>query len=234
MIGRITALRVQAGNKDRVNVYLDNQFAFALARIEAARLRIGQELSPADVERLKRADSAETAYARALNFLSPRPRSESEVRQFLKKKVRAKKKEPEKETSEAPAERLDEALIDQVIARLKRAGLLNDEAFAQYWVENRAAFRPRGKRALKAELRGKGLSAQAIDNALAGADDAAAAWQLAAGRAPRLKTLPRREFWRKLGDYLARRGIDYEIISETVERAWREFGGDDHSAEGED
>jgi regulatory protein len=154
---KITALKVQARNKNRVNVYLDGEFAFGLVKIEAVRLRLGQELSGADVERLKQADTAETAYEQALKFISYRPRSESEVRQHLKKKE------------------LSDSEIENVLARLRNAGLVNDEAFAKYWVETRAAFRPKGKRALKAELRAKGVAVPDVETALADTNDAEAA-----------------------------------------------------------
>jgi regulatory protein len=77
MAGTITALRFQKRNKNRVNVYLDGQFAFGLVAIEAARLRVGQTLSDNDVARLQMRDEVERAYERALNFLSYRPRSEA-------------------------------------------------------------------------------------------------------------------------------------------------------------
>jgi regulatory protein len=205
---KITALKVQARNKNRVNVYLDGEFAFGLVKIEAVRLRLGQELSGADVERLKQADTAETAYEQALKFISYRPRSESEVRQHLKKKE------------------LSDSEIENVLARLRNAGLVNDEAFAKYWVETRAAFRPKGKRALKAELRAKGVAVPDVETALADTNDAEAARQLAVKRAKRLKDLPWPDFRRKLGEYLARRGIDYDTLSEAVERAWRDLHGD--------
>ena len=217
----ITALKVQTRNKDRVNVYLDGEFAFGLAKIEAIRLRLGQSLTDTDIARLKQADTFEWTYESALRFLSHRPRSESEVRAYFKKKERKKKKEAE-QTGEDDLRAIDEGVVQAVIERLRRAGLVNDEGFAQFWVENRTAFRPKGKRALQAEMRAKGLSASAIDAALVNADDTAVAGQLAAARARRLKDLPEPEFKRKLSDYLARRGIGYDVISEAVERAWRD------------
>ncbi len=220
----VTALKVQTRNKDRVNVYLDGEFAFGLAKIEAIRLRLGQSLTETDIARLKQADTFEWAYESALRFLSHRPRSESEVRAYFKKKERKKKKEAEQK-GEDDLRAIDEGVVEAVIERLRRAGLVNDEGFAQFWVENRTAFRPKGKRALQAEMRAKGLSASAIDAALVNADDTAVAEQLAAARARRLKDLPEPEFKRKLSDYLARRGIGYDVISEAVERAWRELGG---------
>ncbi len=143
------------------------------------------------------------------------------MRAYFKKKERKKKKEAEQK-GEDYLRAIDEGVVEAVIERLRRAGLVNDEGFAQFWVENRTAFRPKGKRALQAEMRAKGLSASAIDAALVNADDTAVAGQLAAARARRLKDLPEPEFKRKLSDYLARRGIGYDVISEAVERAWRE------------
>ena len=49
---------------------------------------------------------------------------------------------------------IDEGVVETVIERLRRAGLVNDEGFAQFWVENRTAFRPKGKRALQADILG--------------------------------------------------------------------------------
>jgi regulatory protein len=76
MSGTITALVAQKKNPDRVNVYLDGRFAFGLAAIEAVRLRRGQTLTDADVERLQAADDVEKAREKALRFLGNRPRSD--------------------------------------------------------------------------------------------------------------------------------------------------------------
>src|SRR5262245_29060075 len=116
---KVTALKLQARNKTRVNVSLDGEFAFGLAKILALPLRIGQELSEADVERLQTADAEEQAHERATRLLARRPRSEAEIRQRLQKAGVA-----------AP-------VITTVLERLHRSGLLDDEAFAKFWVDNR-------------------------------------------------------------------------------------------------
>ncbi len=201
---RVTALKVQSRNKSRVNVYLDGQFAFGLAKIEAARLRVGQELDEAAIARVKKADEVEQAYERALKLLATRPRSEAEIRRRLREHEVA------------------EPVVEDVLVRLRRAGLADDGAFASFWVENRAEFRPRSKRALLAELKRKGVVGDALQAALAGVNDSEAAYQVAAQRARRLRTLPRPEFRRKLGEFLARRGFDYETIEPILERVWKE------------
>lgn len=202
---KVTALTVQARNKNRVNVSLDGAFALGLASIVAARLRLGQEITETDIERLQAADAEEMAHERALRFLAARPRSETEVRQRLQKHKVA-----------AP-------VIEAVLARLRSAGLIDDQAFARYWVENRNTFRPRSARALRMELKRKGVAGDALGEALDDANDAEAAYALAAKRAPRLAALPEPEFRRKLSDYLARRGFNFDLIESVTARLWQEL-----------
>jgi len=199
MAGTITALRLQKRNENRVNVYLDGQFAFGLAAIEAAHLRVGQTLSDADVARLRKQDEVERAYEHALNFLSYRPRSEAEVRRHLCKKT------------------VGDEVVEAVIERLTRAGLLHDREFARYWVENRLQFSPRGARALRHELWEKGVPASIITDTLSDFDEEAAARQVAEARARRLAHLDPPDFRRRLGAYLARRGFSYTVIEPLVE-----------------
>lgn len=205
MAGTITALIAQKKNKDRVSVYLDGRFAFGLAAIEAIQLKRGQVLSDADVARLRDRDGVEKAHERALHFLSFRPRSEAEVRRNL-----------------ADGKFAPEA-IEAVIARLRQAGLVDDRAFGQYWLENRGQFSPRSARALKHELRQKGIDPETIDEALQASahDDGETAFQAALPRARRLAHLEPREFKQKLSAYLGRRGFSYEIAAEAVNRAWQ-------------
>jgi regulatory protein len=82
---RITSLRFQKHSPDRVNVYLDDRFAFGLPAVEAARLRVGQTLENGEIERLRSLDIEQKASDRAVNFLAYRPRSEAEVRSRLKR-----------------------------------------------------------------------------------------------------------------------------------------------------
>jgi regulatory protein len=194
MAGTITALRFQKRNKDRVNVYLDGKFAFGLAALEAARLKVGQSLGDEDVARLQRQDEVERAYERALNFLSYRPRSGAEVRRNLGKK------------------KVELEVVETVVERLERSGLLDDREFARYWVENRLQFNPRGARALRQELWEKGVPDPITSQVLEGFDEEAAARKVAEAGARRLAHLGRSDFRRRLKAYMARRGFSYAVI----------------------
>jgi regulatory protein len=202
---KVTALKIQARNKSRVNVYVDGKYGFAVAKIVAARLKVGQVLDEAAIAGLRDVDDVEMAYERALKFLAPRPRSVVEVRRRL------------------AAAKVTAPRIEEVIQRLQRAGLVDDQAFAKFWVENRGTFRPRSKRALRMEMKQKGLPEEAVKQALAVTDDAGAAAALAAQRAPRLASLEFLDFRRKLGEFLARRGFSYDTIQPVVEQAWKDL-----------
>ena len=159
MSGTITKLEIQKRNKERVNVYLDEQFSFGVMLSVALELKKGQVLSDADIEQLKQQDNRHKAYQRALNYLSFRARSRVEIERYL----RDKKYDPD--------------VIAATIERLDEAGLVDDTAFAESWVENRERLKPKGARALRYELQQKGLSETAIDAALEQIDESELAWR---------------------------------------------------------
>ncbi len=207
MAGTITALVVQKRNKERVNVYLDGEFAFGLALAEAIKLKKGQTLSDEDIARLKALDEIEVVHERALNLLSHRPRSAEEVR----RKLRDSKQE------------FSDTAIETVIERLERAGLLDDEAFARYWVDNREWFNPRSARALRHELRQKGVSNQVVDRVLADLDEQDAAYRAAQAKVRRYAHADEAEFRKRMGGYLSRRGFAYGVVRDVLDRLWDEI-----------
>lgn len=211
-MGKITALTRQKRNPDRINVYLDDAFAFGLAAITAVSLRIGQTLTQAEIDRLQGADLEEKAKEVALGFIEYRPRSIAETRQHLHKKEYA------------------EDVTERVLERLTAVDLLNDAAFARYWVEQRETFRPRSKMALQQELRQKGLDRDLIETAVAEVDEIAAATQAVAAKASRWHTLPQPEFRKKLAGFLQRRGFNYDIVREVTEALWEELNGESSDA----
>jgi regulatory protein len=198
--GKITDLQPQKRAKDRVNVYVDGEFAVGLAWEVARDLRVGMPVTDADIARLKAADEVEQAREQALNYLSYRPRSEAEVRRYLQGK-----------------RDVSEAAVDEVLERLRRVDLVDDLAFARYWVENRARFRPRGKRRLRYELRQKGVPSDAIEGALDAYDEAQAARDAAQAQARRLSHLPPETFRRRFTQRMARRGFSYHVIRELLD-----------------
>lgn len=206
MAGRITALRIQQHRKDRVNVFLDGEYAFSLQTIVAAGLRLDAELSDQEIADLRRRDARESAYEDALRFLSYRPRSATEVRRYLEKR------------------QIEAAVADEVLARLIRAGLVNDRQFARFWVESRESARPKGCWALREELRGKGVDSEAIEAAVQDVNEEQSALAAARQRASRWTSLDEQTFRRRLLGFLQRRGFSYGISRRVTARMWEEFG----------
>lgn len=205
---RVTAIERQPRRR-RGNVFLEGRFALALSLevIAEAGLRVGDDLSPERLETLREADVRRSALDAALRLLAYRPRSESELRQRLARRG------------------LPAPVIEATAVRLREQGLLDDAAFAEYWVESRSQTRPRGRRLLARELSAKGVERETAVRATEAVDDAEAACEAGRRRLRSLSGLPHPEFRRRLGDLLLRRGFSYETARETVDRLWRETSG---------
>ena len=196
----VTALEIQKRNKERVNVYLDNEYAFSLDIMAAAQLRKGQELDDNEIADLRDQDDVTRAVDRAVRFLSYRPRSITEVRRNLAEK------------------KVDDVVIDATIERLKNLGYLDDRSFAAYWVENRDQFKPLSQRALRYELRQKGIADSIIKGVLDDLDEAGAAYRAAQSQVRRHRHKTHDEFRAKISAFLQRRGFGYDVIREAVDQ----------------
>jgi len=215
---QITALTPQQGRgrprgqrSERFNVFLDGEFAFGVDAEVVARtsLRVGMTLSEADVERLRGEDEQARYYNDALRLLSFRPRSGAEVERYLQGRG------------------ADDVAVAGVMERLRRARLVDDEAFARYWIENRGAFSPRGARSLQAELRAKGVDRARVDEALEesardGEGEEERAYAAGLKRLRLLARLDEDAFRRRMYAFLQRRGFDYDTARATTERLWQE------------
>ncbi len=144
---QITAIKPQEKRKNRFNVYLDDRFGFALGNelLVKKGLKVGQELSPQTVKELASQDRLNSARDGVYHFLSYRPRSEKEIRDYLNKK---ELKEEEKE---------------KIIKGLREEKLVDDLEFARWFLEQRQNFRPKGSYILRQELRQKGIDQKIID-----------------------------------------------------------------------
>lgn len=205
--GRITSLQFQRKNTDWVNVYIEDEYALSVPAIDAARLRVGQTLGEEELVRLGQTAARQRAFDSAVRFLSYRPRSEKEVRDYLYHK------------NVPPAD------IEEVIGRLHGLEFLDDAEFARWWVDNRQKFRPRGTYALRGELRQKGVAEDVIEEAIAASevDEAVLAEEVARRFMRRLKKGDKQAFARKLSAHLLGRGFASEDVYPLVHKLWDEL-----------
>lgn len=211
---KITALEPQANNAERINLFVDGRFLLGVnaAVVLQMGLEQEQELSPAQLEQLRSEEALQQAVERAYNYLSYRQRSREEVRRYLRRKQTA----PE--------------IIDAALERLDRLELVNDHEFASFWAENREQYSPRGARAIKNELRMKGVNREVVDELIS--DEKDEEFALRAGRKKALSLLhnPSMDymtFRTRLGSFLQRRGFNYEVVARTVKALWKELKPED-------
>ncbi len=207
---QITALQQQVNNPERINIFVDGQFLMGVNALLAYQMGLAkdQELTPEQLTQLRHEENLQKAVDQALNFLSFRPRSREEVRRYLRRKA------------------VDQAIIEAALQRLDQLDLVNDHDFTSFWIENRNQFNPRGARALKNELRTKGVKRDVVDELVSDEQDETYAMQAARKKALSLTNQPAMDFVtfsRRLGSFLQRRGFTYEITSRTVKTLWQEL-----------
>ncbi|CAN5403060.1 RecX family transcriptional regulator [soil metagenome] len=208
--GKVTAIKAQERNPERVNVFLEGEFAFAISAQEVVTqgIRIGRELTVDEVGGFRAQDLVGKATESALRLLGVRPRAEHELRDRLKRKE------------------YEPATIDLAIERVKNWGYLDDADFARRWVDNRQEHRPRSKRMLEMELRQKGVDRETISTTIeeTDIDEVASATELARKAVAKMSNLDPVVARRRISGQLARRGFDFGTIKAALEGA---FGSSD-------
>lgn len=140
---------------------------------------------------------------KTLRLISLRPRSKKEITDYLKKK------------KASPEEKL------KIFETLEKLNLVDDFAFAEWWLDQRSTFRPKGKIALKAELSQKGIDRLIIDQALVGVDEVALAEKALQKKLEIYRSLSPLKFRQKIANFLAQRGFSWEIIKKVLEQTAR-------------
>lgn len=194
---KITDIKQQVRRQDRYSIYVDEKYIFSLSENELLNLglKIGQEFSKDELERLKETAVLDKAYDRALNLIARRLRSEWEIRDYLRRK------------DYAPA------LIDTIVNKLSMSGYVDDAKFAEAWVRNRRLLKPTSRRRLLQELRAKRVPDDVIDQVLESdeADELDILRQLVEKKRHRYPDKL------KFMQYLARQGYNYDDIKSVLE-----------------
>jgi len=234
---KITDLKAGVKNPNRVNVYVDGDYAFSLdvAQVVDLGVKVGRVLSDAEMAEMKQASEFGKAYQRALEWVLVRPRSVRELRDYLKRrsahgemKERKKEWETEREIADlvAKGEDLDARKLKRRVARFKKRekydfddliverlcerGYVDDEKFAEWYVENRFVKKGVSRKRLAVELRGKGVESEIIENVLGGRDDEEEIRKI-------IKRKRSKYDDEKLTAYLCRQGFSYDLVKRLVE-----------------
>lgn len=148
-------------------------------------------------------------YLRVLRFLNFRPRSEKEVREYLKNILKLNVSN----------------MSDRIVAKLKQQKFLNDEEFAKWLVRSRTEFKPKGERFIRLELQQKGIDKRIIDTVLSDGEsktksDRELAIEVLITKKKKFVSLEPKKRFLRAGSMLARRGFDLDTIRAAIDEVF--------------
>ncbi len=198
---KITKIESQK-NKNRVNVYIDENFAFGIdiEILYKYSLEVDTEIDESFIKDVLQGEEQNRANNYALNLLSYRWRSECEIRNSMNTKG------------------YSQDTIDNTIKFLKEQELIDDRRFAESFIKDKINFRDWGSYRLKQELFSKGVSKNIVDEVIEKYcdDEFERAMNLASKKIKSYKNDDKNAIYRKLGGYLQRKGYSYDVISSVL------------------
>lgn len=200
-MGKITDLQKGVRNKDRINVFMDGEFVFAvyIDTVLANHMKIGGELSCEEKERILCEDGEKYVLACAMKFFSYRMRTEKELRDKLSGKG------------------ISQNSIERAIKKMKELGYLNDREFASLYAQE--LLQKYGQRVAVQKLMQKGVPRGIAEEA---AKDTGQEEGVIDGYITRLKQKHRNEAAGKAKQKIIRalmaKGFEYEEIKRAFQR----------------
>lgn len=212
---KITKIEKQKRRQDLFSLFLDGKYAFHLHKDVLSNLKwkIGQEVDQQEIKRVTRLEQLKESRDYAFLLLSYRARSCQEITERLLRK------------------KYQREIIQEVVEELKRLHYLDDRAFAIEWVEMRLRGK-RGKRLIRQELLKKGIEKEIIDDSIdegfkkIGPTEDELAWQAIEKRIPRYQKLEKSKAYRRIKDFLIRRGFSLETTENTLDKFFQNYGED--------
>ncbi len=223
---KITDIKQAVKNENRVNVFVNGKYSFSLdiAQVVEFKIKVGLLISAEKLAEYKKASEFGKLYQRALEWCLIRPRSERELRDYLKRrertlemKERQKEWQMEKEEEEKgeiirknKKQKIKYDFDDFIVSRLIEKGYVDDRKFAEYYVENRFVKKGISRRRLTQELIKKGVAKEIIDEVLDARNDEEEILKMIAKKRSKYDD-------EKLISYLCRQGFDYQQVQNLVQ-----------------
>lgn len=203
---KITRLQRGMRNAQKIAIYVDSKYTFSVLEsiLVDEKLYIGKEVDEVDLDRIRSATESLELKVKLINLISRRPRSEQEIRQYIKK-LNLKNK------------------IESLIETLKKEGHIDDFKFSQWWIDQRTTFKNKSANEIRNELLGKGISNDIIENTLGETDlseTELTSIKLLAEKKKRLlahKNLTKAQLNEKMMQFLLRKGFRWDIIQKALE-----------------
>lgn len=195
---KITSIRGQVKNSERVSIFVDGKYSFSLSLNElvAEKLKHGEDLDASRLKKLQKLSADGKLRQRALEWSLNRPRSRREFHDYL----RRKKIEPEH--------------IEKLANEFTQKGYLDEASFSRWMV----GLRVRGgksNRAIAAELASKGIDRE-LANETIHSEAFSESERIKLVVEKKIKQSRYQKDPQKLMQYLARQGYSYDLIKQTL------------------
>lgn len=192
-------------NQDRVNIYIDGEFAFGIMREIQYKYKLAKdmEIDNKYIEEVLMEEEQSKCTHFALQFLGYRQRSEKEIADRLEKKG------------------FEEYMIENTLLYLRDHNLIDDLAFAKSFMRDKININKHGPRKIQYDLYKKGISQEIIEKVLEqDEDEYSRAFELAEKKLFSYRNDDKPSQYRKLGGFLQRRGYSsncvYKILDELI------------------
>jgi regulatory protein len=206
----ITKIEKQRKNSKRWNLYIDGEFSCGISEDTFLKfgLRTNDEITDDLINEIKKFDEYQFAKKSALDLLSYRIRSTTEIRDKLKSK------------------KISSDTIDKTISHLDKIGLINDEEFARQLVLSKTGKKPAGKNVIRQKLFQKGISKNIADNVIeelyTGDKENELITEVYNKYAKKINGMDKYQKRRKLFEYLMRKGFGIDSINEFLNEKLKE------------
>ncbi len=201
---KITSIKRQQKNKNRVSIYCDGEYFGALDEktFLDSRLKTGDELADAMWETLSVRGENEAAFNKALAYIARVMRSQKQIKEYLVKKG------------------FEENAIDYATQKLIEYKYIDDESFAKMILSHQINVKHAGVMAIKQALYKKGIDKKTSDKVMLLYDTTEQqknANILAEKMIKRYSKIEdAREKKRKISQAMLRRGFSWDIINQSL------------------
>lgn len=200
---KITKIESQK-NKERVNIYIDDSFAFGLSLEISYKYDLKEDMAVSQewVENVLKSEELNKGKNYALNLLSYRWRTEKEIIDRMSEKGYEKE------------------IIENTVLYLKDQNLINDRRFAEIYFEEKSKLNGLGIKRIRYELSMKGISKEILEEVVNEESDEEfeRALELANKKISSYKNDSKEKIYRKLGGYLQRKGYSYDCIRNVLNK----------------
>ena len=202
---KITKIEYQKKNKERFNIYIDDEYGFAvdISILIKYSLKKGMELDDALIDEILLSEEEISVYNYGISVLSRYFKSEYELRLKMKNKG------------------FNPQLIDNAISILKEHKYLDDERYCEMFINDKINISKHGVRKIKEALYHKGIDKEIIEEkikCISAESEEERALLLGEKKLLNIKENDNRKKMSKLSNYLLGKGFEYETVNKTLRK----------------